>query len=137
MVLQTGAEGAAGAYERAPEMLLACRDCGLLHRVATRTLARHRASCARCGSSLLRLPPGGFDRPLAIAAAAAILFLIANAYPIFIVNMQGSERANLLISGAVDLVQYGGVLGWLGLYVGLLSIVVPALRLALLVAVLL
>lgn len=137
VVPQTGAGGGAGRYETAPEMLLACRDCGLLHRVATRLLARHRESCARCGASLLRLPPGGFDRPLAIAAAAVILFLIANAYPIFTVTMQGSERSNLLISGAVDLVRYGGMLGWLGLYVGLLSIVIPGVRLALIVAVLL
>jgi len=136
----SGAEAGIGTAVRArPDaaaLLLACRDCGLLHRAATQRLARHRISCARCGAALLRLPPGGFDTPLAIAAAAAILLVVANAWPIFIVNFQGSQSANLLIDGAVSLARYGGGLAALGFYVAMLSIAVPALRVVLILAVL-
>jgi paraquat-inducible protein A len=116
--------------------LLACRDCGQIHSVAPSEEPRHTLSCVRCGGALRRTPPGGFDRPLALALAAAVLFLLANVYPIFIVNYQGDESSNLLISGVLQLLDYGGALAGLGALVAMLSIIVPGLRLALLIGVL-
>ncbi len=85
---------------------------------------------------LSRHPPGGWERPLAYALAAAVLFFLANAYPVFTVGLAGSEREALLISGSFQLTQYGGAMAALGILVALLSVVLPALRLTLTLVVL-
>jgi len=117
-------------------VLLACHDCGQIHRVESAVTARFRLTCSRCGGALSRVLHGGFDRPLAYAVAALVLFLLANMYPIFVTELEGSVRENFLLTGPQQLVHYGGGLAVLGVAVALLSIVVPGLRLALIIGVL-
>jgi paraquat-inducible protein A len=118
------------------DTLLACRDCGQLHRTADALLAGHRLACSRCGSNLSRYPPLGLDVPLALATTALILFLLANAYPIFLVTLEGRTGQDLLISGPLHLSEYGGPFAGLGMLVAGLSFVVPVVWICLVVIVL-
>jgi len=117
-------------------MLLACRDCGQIHTVDPDLPPHHRLSCVRCGRDMLRIAPGGFERPLAYALTAFVLFLLANTYPIFVVDFEGDQNSDLLASGPLQLLQYGGALAGLGVLVAVFSIIVPALRLTLMLVVL-
>ena len=118
------------------ETLLACRDCGQLHRAADALLPGHRLACVRCGSSLSRYPPVPLDAALALAATMLILFLLANFYPIFVVRLEGRGGQDLLISGPLRLSEYGGPFAGLGMLVGGLSFVVPIAWMCLVVTVL-
>ncbi len=113
------------------DSLLACRDCGQLHRASAGLLAGHRLSCIRCGGGLSRRPPIGLDAPLAFATTALILLLLANAYPIFVVNVEGRFGQDLMVSGPLRLVDYGGPFAGLGMLVAGLSVAVPAVWLCL------
>src|SRR5437764_15067807 len=118
------------------EMLLACRDCGRLHRAADAVLPGNRLACIRCGSSLSRYPPLPLDVPLALAATMLILFLLANFYPVFVVSLEGRTGQDLLISGPLRLSEYGGPFAGLRMLVAGLSFVVPVVWMCLVVLVL-
>src|SRR4051794_31809002 len=90
------------------DTLLACRDCGQLQRAPSILVPGHRLACIRCGRGLSRHPPTGLDTPLALATTALILLLLANVYPIFLVNLEGRGGQDLLISGPLRLAEYGG-----------------------------
>src|SRR5438105_3188134 len=113
------------------DSLLACADCGQLHRASAALLAGHRLSCIRCGGGLSRRPPLGLDAPLAFATTALILLLLANAYPIFVVNVEGRYGQDLMVSGPLRLIDYGGPFAGLGMLVAGLSFAVPAVWLCL------
>ena len=68
--------------------LLACPECDLLQR-AVELPPRAAAVCRRCGAVLYRELPDWLDRTLAYTLAAAILFVVANAFPIVVMEMQG------------------------------------------------
>jgi paraquat-inducible protein A len=118
------------------DTLLACRDCGQLHRADNALVPGHRLACSRCGSNLSRYPPVGLEVPLAFATTALILFLVANAYPIFVVNLEGRPGQDLLISGPLRLAEYGGPFAGLGMLVAGLSFFIPVMWLCLVVLVL-
>ena len=118
------------------DILLACRDCGQLHRAASTLVPGHRLACIRCGRGLSRHPPTGLDAPLALATTALILLLLANVYPIFLVNLEGRGGQDLLISGPFRLAEYGGPFAGLAMLVAGLSFVVPVIWLCLVVIVL-
>src|SRR5690349_3296302 len=84
-------------------LLLACRDCGQLHQISLRILDDRWLLCRRCGRRLWRSPPGTLHRPLAYAAAAIILFGLANTFALFDISFFGDHRAGLIVSGAVQL----------------------------------
>jgi len=118
------------------DTLLACRDCGQLHRAPGAVLAGKGLACVRCGSNLSRYPPLPIDVALALATTALILFLLANAYPIFVVSLEGRTGQDLLISGPLRLSEYGGPFAGLGMLVAGLSFVVPLAWMCLVVIVL-
>ena len=117
------------------DTLLACRDCGQVHRAAG-ALAGLRLACVRCGRALARRPRGGLDRPLALATTALILLLVANYYPLFTIDLEGRQSQGLIVSGAVRLAEYGGVPGLLGLFVALVTFALPIVQVSLVVIVL-
>jgi paraquat-inducible protein A len=80
--------------------LIACRECGQLQR-ETELPPGGAASCCRCGALLYRNHAGSLDRPLALLLAAAIVFVLANAFPIVGIEMQGNRIATTLY-GAVQ-----------------------------------
>lgn len=67
--------------------LTACPECDLVQREPAFT-GRATVSCRRCGAVLYRAVPAAIDRSLALTLAAAILFFIANFYPIMTLALQ-------------------------------------------------
>lgn len=79
--------------------LIACRECDLLQRECE--LPAHRiAECARCGAELFRARPRSLDRTLAFVAGAAVLFFIANAFPVLSLEAQGLVNSTTVLGAA-------------------------------------
>lgn len=79
-----------------PQPLISCEHCASVFR-------RHElqpgetASCARCGTVLWRYSRLNLSAWLALALAALIVFIAANAYPVISMSVQGmTSRASLL-----------------------------------------
>jgi paraquat-inducible protein A len=70
------------------DTMIACRDCDLLQQ-EVEVPVRGAAQCARCGAVLYRGKSASLDHTLAYLIAAAILFGIANAYPLLSLDAQG------------------------------------------------
>lgn len=110
--------------------LIACHDCDLVqHEVplAPGTVAK----CARCGAVLYRSSRFGRTHTLALSVTAAILFVIANIYPIIGIESQGNRHESTLF-GAVQTLWQDDV----GLVAGLVFVtilLIPALELSLLI----
>lgn len=83
-----------------PVKLIACRECDLLQREIPLPEGAV-AACVRCGAVLYRNPAGGLNRTLALLIAAAILFVLANAFPVVGLEHRGSYRETTLF-GAVE-----------------------------------
>jgi len=79
--------------------LIACHECDLLqHKVA---LPSGRvARCRRCGAKLYRVAQASIDHTFSYHVAAAVTFIVANAYPIVGINIQGIRHDTTLL-GAV------------------------------------
>ena len=67
------------AHPSLPAEPIACHECDLLQ-TEPRLAPGETARCVRCGAFLARNPPDSVDRTLALSCAAAILYLIANAF---------------------------------------------------------
>jgi paraquat-inducible protein A len=107
--------------------LTACPECDLLQRVAP-PRADMLACCARCDSVLHRPVAEDVDRPLAYTLSAGILFLIANAFPIVGLELQGQSSSATLFGTALALYEQNMVM--LAVLVGFTTIVVPGVQLA-------
>ena len=68
--------------------LIACHECDLLQREALLP-AGGVARCRRCGATLYRSHPQSLERTLALTTGAIVLFVIANAFPIVGLQLQG------------------------------------------------
>ena len=125
-------EHAAGG--RLPGDLAACPHCDLLNRVPA-LLPGSRARCRRCQAVLYGFPRGCIERSLALALSAAVLFLLANAFPFLSFGPAGQKVEMTLSTGVLELLRDArpGV----AVVVALTSIVVPAIQIAGLVYVLL
>ena len=64
-----------------PAMLVACHDCGQVHRIAALPDGG-TAVCARCGGVLLRRRVAGIEHALALNVAGLLLFGVANLFPL-------------------------------------------------------
>jgi len=117
-------------------LLLACRDCGQIHRLPAGLLTDRWLLCRQCGRRLWRSPRVGLDHPLAYAAGAIILFLIANTFALFEISLVGDHRSGLVMSGAAQLTRYDVGVAGVGVLVALISVIFPAVALSLIFAVL-
>ena len=107
--------------------LVACHECDLLHErklIPLNTAAR----CRRCGGLLYRRPKDSLDRTLALSLVAAILFVLANAYPFMYFLLQGRVEVNTMLTSAVRLAEQG--LWPVGAVVLMVSVVIPGLKIA-------
>jgi paraquat-inducible protein A len=118
------------------QLFLACRDCGQIHGVSAGLLTYRWLLCRRCGRRLWRFPYVGLDHLLSFAETAIILFLLANAFVLFEISLAGEHRSGLIVSGAIHLTQYSGGLAGVGVLVGMISFVFPALTVLLISSVL-
>ena len=86
--------------------LFACLHCDLLQEVPP--LAEgESAFCLRCGTKLLNNRPRSFERPLALLCAAAILFVIFNAFPLLTFKKGGLEQTAHVATGIRELARQG------------------------------
>ena len=105
--------------------LVSCHECSLVAKVRTGSAAG--AFCPRCGSALHSRRRDSLRRGWALVAAAAILYVPANVYPIMTVTSLGSSQSDTILSGALYLLMNGM---WpLALIVFVASVVVPLLKL--------
>lgn len=86
--------------------LVACHDCDLLQ-TEPQLAPGQTARCVRCGAFLARNPPDSIDRTLALTLTAAVLYVIANIYPLVGLEMQGRLVAVTLFEAVRVLWQDG------------------------------
>lgn len=109
-----------------PHDLLACHECDLLQR----QIPPGRGgivTCGRCGAVLMRNRLAGNDRALALIAAALILLILANAFPIVGIEAEGLRNATTLMGAVHTLWQED--MWFVALLVGLTTVVLPAFEL--------
>ena len=117
-----------------PAKLIACHECDLLQRevpLSPGAVAR----CGRCGAELYRAAHASIDYPLAFCLAAAVLFIVANAYPIVGLNIQGTSNFTTLL-GAVQAL-WGQEMRLIAALVCVTTLLVPAIELAVMIHLLL
>jgi paraquat-inducible protein A len=79
--------------------LIACHECDLLqHEVELPS--RGTARCARCAAVLYRSQPDSVNRALAYAAGAAVLFVLANTFPLVGLRLKGEVIETTLFGTA-------------------------------------
>jgi paraquat-inducible protein A len=97
-----GAGGSGGV-----EGVIACHECDLLQR--ERPLPVNGVlRCCRCGAALYRRQSGGLDRALAYALAALVLFVLANAFPIVGLSVNG-DLVETTLFGSVHVLYRDGM----------------------------
>lgn len=111
---------------RHTEQFIVCHDCDLLQREIP--LKRGcTASCRRCGAVLYRNATDSIGRTLAYILAAAVLFLIANLYPLLSIEIQGVHSSITLLGAVRSL--WHQQMPTIALLVFLTAILIPALQL--------
>lgn len=106
--------------------LAACPECDLLQREPD-LVSEGCADCARCGAELFRNKPHSIDYTLAFIAAAAIVFLYANAFPLMDMDASGL-RSSTTLAGTVTALGKAGMPS-VSLLVLATAILFPALEL--------
>jgi paraquat-inducible protein A len=85
--------------------LLVCPNCDAVHRAVV--LGRHEvATCVACARVLARHHSLSVDQLLALTVAAALLFLIANSYPLMTIEV-GGMHTEATVWGAALLMLHG------------------------------
>jgi paraquat-inducible protein A len=114
--------------------LISCHSCRLLLRVPE-TDTRTKPECPRCGARLHLRKPNSISRTWALVVAALILYLPANLLPIMLTSSIGKSTADTILSGVIYFIRTGS---WhLALIIFVASILVPLLKLAVLILLLL
>lgn len=96
-------EGTRTGEAAAPQGLAGCRTCGLVNRLE----AGGRGRCRRCGDRLRSRLPHSLQRTWALLAAAAVMYVPANVYPIMTTTSLGHRSPSTIVGGVVELVQMG------------------------------
>ncbi|MCB8876091.1 paraquat-inducible protein A [Acidisoma silvae] len=103
--------------------LLACETCEKVSSVA----GQGAHECPRCGSHLHARKPNGIARCWALVAAAAILYIPANLYPVLTVVQMGAGAPSTILGGVEELL--AAKMYPLAALVFFASIMVPMLKL--------
>jgi len=112
---------------------MACPSCDWLHLKADLT-ARQKAKCARCGHEMYTFRPRTVDRTLAATLASIILLLASLFMPFLTLSRSGIDSSITLLDAAWSLVFSDIAL--LGVFVLLLIVFIPLVRLGLMAYVL-
>jgi paraquat-inducible protein A len=83
-----------------------CHECDALQDVSG-VEPGNSAICVCCGNTLFKQPVGGVDKPLALVLAAAMLFIVANIFPIMQINISGLKGAATLTGTAMAFIKVG------------------------------
>ena len=115
-------------------LVVGCPGCDLLQRIPPLPPGA-TARCPRCSDVLASRPRGPAERPLALAAAAAIVFIIANTATLMELSASGRDSSTTIIGGAYALWQQGYL--FTAAVVAFCSFIAPAIYIAFVLAVLL
>ena len=105
--------------------LVACPDCDLVQRLPD-LAADEAARCPRCDRELWRRRRDSLDRTLALAIAAALLYVVANSVPMLGLSAVGHQASTTVFGGARHLWHDGRQI--VALLVLFTAIVAPALQ---------
>ena len=109
--------------------LLVCPHCDVVHGAVD--LRRHEvAACIGCGRVLARHRSLSVDQLLAITVAAALLFLIANAYPLMAIEVGGLHSEATVWGTALPMLH--GWTAWPAAVLALTMFILPLAQIALL-----
>ncbi len=86
--------------------LIACLHCDLLQRLP-QLAPGASARCLRCNKELWRRRVDSLNRTLALALAAAVLYVIANSVPMLGLTVVGREAYTTVVGGAQQLWEDG------------------------------
>jgi paraquat-inducible protein A len=114
--------------------LIACPHCDLLQRLPDAASAAS-ARCPRCNQELWRRREDSLNRTLALASAAAMLYVVANSVPMLGLTVVGREASTTVAGGALHLWQNGQQI--VGILVAFTAIIAPALQIILMLAIVL
>lgn len=110
-----------------PVPIVACHECGTVHRVHELQPGAG-ANCAACSAVLYSRHRTGLERILALYVAAAILFVLANAFPFMTLNIEGRvQQAELFSSG---LALWHADMAFLAAVVLAFAVLLPAVKIA-------
>lgn len=84
--------------------VLICHEC---HQLNPRQSEAGKHFCCRCGGQLHARRPNSLARTWALLLTAAILYIPANLLPIMTVNSLGKGQSDTIMSGVIELVNYG------------------------------
>lgn len=87
-------------------MVIVCHACDLAHRL-DRLADPARVRCVRCRAELYRTNAASIDNVVALAASALGLFVVANAYPLVALKVNGATRATTLLGAALGMYDQG------------------------------
>jgi paraquat-inducible protein A len=87
-------------------LLMVCHECDALQDVS-HIPVDNVGLCACCGERLFKNPRSAIEKPLALIIACAILFIVANIYPIMTLNIMGIERETTLTGSALIFFEQG------------------------------
>jgi paraquat-inducible protein A len=110
--------------------MVSCSSCHLLcHHAAPP--ADNTPRCPRCHAPLHSRKPGSLERTWALVIAAVILYVPANLLPVTTVTSLGAAQADTILSGVLYFIETGM---WpIALVIFIASILVPLLKLAILI----
>ena len=109
-----------------PDTAIACKTCGEVHAVVA-LAPGERATCVRCGATLVRRTTHSLSRTAAFTAAALLLYVPAYYFPILHLELYGTDTDTTVIQGVrlfyrdQEVVMAGVVL--------MASVVIPAVKL--------
>ena len=88
-----------------PDSVVVCLDCDLLQTLPENPVNEEVLTCCRCGSPLHHKESGSLEVPLALMWTVAILFSIANVFPIISLDASGIHRSATIIEAVQTLWQ--------------------------------
>jgi len=104
--------------------LMICHECHQLNPIEEQS---SKQFCSRCGGHLHARKPNSLARTWALLLTAALLYIPANALPIMTVNSLGKGQSDTIMSGVIELVNYGMLP--IAAVVFIASILVPTFKL--------
>ena len=107
--------------------LTACPDCDLVQR-EPECAAPCVVRCRRCDALIHRAIPSALDATLALTLAAAMLFIIANVFPVMSLDLQG-QHVSATLTGIARAFHNEGMTA-LGVLVYLTLVLLPGLEIA-------